>query len=62
MGYTTEWQLAVRPDGKPLPCRTRNCTGAVEFIEWESPCGGFEDTRYRCTACGNSWWVEGADA
>ena len=58
MGYQHDWQ--------PVPgdyrCRHCNEVGRVEFREWESSCGGYEDYHYRCTACGDDWWVEGADA
>lgn len=30
--------------------------------DWKSSCGGYEDARYHCLACGHTWWIEGADA
>lgn len=41
----------------------RKCGQArVEYRVWDSNCGGYEDTQYRCLACGRTWWVESADA
>jgi transposase-like protein len=34
----------------------------VTYRDWESDCGGYEDTCYKCEACGKIWWVEGPDA
>ncbi len=34
----------------------------IEFMERESSCGGYDDYKYRCRACGHSWWVDGPDA
>ncbi len=43
------------------PCR--KC-GAheVTYRVWESSCGGYEDVKYTCGACGRGWWVEGSDS
>jgi predicted SprT family Zn-dependent metalloprotease len=35
---------------------------AVTCQKWESSCGGYEDYKYECKACGHSWWVEGPDS
>lgn len=35
---------------------------AVTMRTWESNCGGYEDDKYTCDACGYYWWVEGPDA
>lgn len=44
-----------------VPCR--HCGRAEVRIEtWESHCGGYEDDKYTCAACGFSWWVEGIDS
>ena len=59
MGYETDW-LPV--DNAAVPCRKCGEAGGVEYREWESSCGGYEDCHYRCTKCGNDWWIEGADA
>ncbi len=59
MGYETDWTPVKN---QTVPCRKCNETGGIEFREWESSCGGYEDYHYRCTKCGNDWWVEGADA
>ena len=29
---------------------------------WESSCGGYEDYKYTCGACGHVWWVDGIDS
>lgn len=29
---------------------------------WESSCGGYEDAKYTCKACGYIYWSEGPDA
>lgn len=58
--------MANESDWKPIssnvPCRKCNVAGQIEYREWESSCGGYEDIHYRCNACGNDWWIEGADA
>lgn len=28
----------------------------------ESSCGGFDDYKFRCKDCGETWWAEGPDA
>lgn len=53
-------------DGDWEPCDMK-CPGCGEaghvFCRiWESSCGGYEDFRYECRKCGNSWWIEGPDA
>jgi hypothetical protein len=35
---------------------------AVRFRVVESSCGGYEDEKHECIACGHSWWAEGPDA
>jgi len=43
--------------------KCRKCqTEAVFFRTWESSCGGYEDEKYECRACGCVWWVDGPDA
>lgn len=39
-------------------CGKREATCAT----WDSSCGGYEDDKYTCGACGHSWWVEGPDS
>lgn len=29
---------------------------------WESKCGGYEDTQFKCAGCGRVWWVDGPDS
>lgn len=42
-------------------CRKCGCE-RVRFRVWESNCGGYEDLKYRCDGCGETWWVDGPDA
>lgn len=58
MGYEGDW----KPTGSEAPCRKCGAVGHIDYRMWESSCGGYEDVHYRCTACGQDWWVEGADA
>lgn len=59
MSYSTEWTPVARAE---VPCRKCGVAGKIEFREWKSSCGGYEDLHYRCNACAATWWVEGADA
>ena len=59
MGYSLDWKPVERSE---VPCRKSDEAGGIEYREWESSCGGYEDYHYRCTKCGADWWVEGADA
>lgn len=59
MPDTDDWQPVPN---KTIPCRKCGAAGQIEYREWESSCGGYEDYHYRCGACGNDWWIEGADA
>lgn len=38
--------------------------GQVEVTcqTWESSCGGYEDYKYTCGACGHVRWVDGIDS
>lgn len=43
------------------PCR--RCTRAEVVVEeWSSSCGGYEDEKHTCKACGHTRWIEGPDA
>lgn len=57
MGYQTEWTPADA--SVALPCGKCNEDGGIEYREWESSCGGYEEYRYRCTKCGHTWWPKG---
>lgn len=59
MGYQNEWTPVSSSD---VPCRKCGEKGHIEYREWESSCGGFEDYHYRCNSCSSDWWVEGADS
>lgn len=57
--YVHDWRKLFPIDGDEC----RKCgKSAVEYRSWESSDGAFEDTHYRCTACGSDWWVDGPDA
>lgn len=32
------------------------------YQTWESSCGGYEDYKHTCHACGHTWWVDGIDS
>lgn len=55
-----EGKLAeARPCRGECPkCCERKCT----MQTWESSCGGYEDEKHTCGACGHVWWVEGPDS
>jgi DNA-directed RNA polymerase subunit M/transcription elongation factor TFIIS len=57
---TSPWKptKAVNPDFKCRECGSYE----VEYSEWESSDGAYEDLHYRCLNCKRDWWVEGADA
>lgn len=55
-----EFQNGERPC---LNTKCRRCDSKkVTYREWESSCGGYEDTKYTCQDCGHWWWVDGPDA
>ena len=48
---------------KPAQCGCRKCgKKEVTYQVWESSCGGYEDFKYTCGACGHVWWVDGIDS
>ena len=50
-------------DMTPCEAKCQNCgEQKVSYRMWESSCGGYEDYKFTCRACGHSWWVEGTDA
>lgn len=57
--YCAGWQ-STTPINPNFKCKCGS--NDVEYRDWQSNCGGFEDTHYRCKTCGHSWWVESADA
>lgn len=60
MPYNSEY---FRPTQDPsVPCRHCKTPGGVVFKVWESDCGGYEDTHYKCTNCHKEWWIDGPDA
>ena len=41
----------------------RKCSKAEATCQtWESSCGGYEDFKYTCAACGHVWWIDGIDS
>lgn len=58
MGYTSEWKPIVMTG---LVCR--KCKGPhLEYRDWESSDGAYEDQQFKCLDCGYSFWVEGIDS
>ena len=56
--YNTVWQQVNNPNFK-----CRKCSSSyIVYRDWESSCGGYEDTHYKCVDCGFDWWVEGIDS
>lgn len=44
-------------------CRCPHCGADENYYQiWESSCGGYEDYRHHCKACGKTWWVDGIDS
>lgn len=35
---------------------------SIVYSIWDSHCGGYEDTKYKCTNCKHYWWVDGPDS
>lgn len=59
MSYSPKW-TPVKNDSFSCPkCQTK---GQIEYREWESSCGGYEDLKYHCKSCDHMWWVEGSDS
>lgn len=55
MPYVGQW----KPDEGG--CKYCGEEGTIQYIEWESSCGGYEDFKYRCINCEKTWWIDGAD-
>ena len=56
--YNTVCQQVNNPNFK-----CRKCSSSyIVYRDWESSCGGYEDTHYKCVDCGFDWWVEGIDS
>ena len=51
----------AKPEEKLYTCRSCG-KAAATCRTWESSCGGYEDYKYTCTACGHEWWVDGIDS
>ena len=48
---------------KPILTPCRHCArSAVVRRTWESHDGAYEDHQFRCTECGETWWVDGIDS
>jgi transposase-like protein len=58
--YTNGWTKAIisNPNFKCRKCGSIH----ISFKDWESSCGGYEDTHYRCDDCNYDWWVESSDS
>jgi hypothetical protein len=51
-----------RPCQKCRAEKLENGSPAVRYQTWESSCGGYEDYKYTCGACGHVWWIDGIDS
>jgi DNA-directed RNA polymerase subunit M/transcription elongation factor TFIIS len=58
--FDGDWR-PTRAENPDFRCRTCG-SDDVWYRTWESDCGGYVDTKYRCRHCGRTWWVEGPDA
>jgi len=48
---------------KKCDSKCRACgKSEVTYYVWESSCGGYEDYKFTCHACGHTWWVDGIDS
>lgn len=54
--FDGDWRKSDRP------CPHCKAVGQRYYKVWESSCGGYEDEKNECRACGKVWWVEGPDA
>ncbi len=54
-GRSGPWHATDRPCPN---CQERK----TEYRSWESSDGGHVDWKYRCAACGHSWWIDGCDS
>ena len=60
MSYTSDWK-PTKAENPNFTCRKCG-SDEIEYREWESSDGAYDDYHYRCNSCGRDWWVEGADA
>lgn len=58
--YTADWR-PTKATNPSFVCRVCG-SDDVWFRSWESSCGGYDDTHYKCRGCQREWWVEGPDA
>jgi len=50
-------------EGKKPIAKCPKCGKFSVFANtWESDCGGYEDSKFKCSACGYYWWVDGPDS
>jgi DNA-directed RNA polymerase subunit M/transcription elongation factor TFIIS len=54
-----ELDAEKRTDRKCPKCGVQ---GQCVYQTWESSCGGYEDEKHTCRACGHVWWIEGPDS
>jgi len=60
MTYLHDWK-PTKPEAPDYKCRKCGSDN-IWYRTWESSCGGYEDTHYRCRGCDRRWWFESADA
>lgn len=61
MSYT-EWKEVGVPQNPNFKCYKCGTREGLQHRQWDSSDGAFTDDNYRCTKCGNNWWVDGPDS
>jgi len=54
-GKFSEWKM----------CYSTKCNCGSEDVQcrlWESNCGGYTDSEYKCNKCKRIWWIDGSDS
>lgn len=58
MSYTSEW----KPTLSVFHCCAFCDSNQIEYREWESSDGAYDDIHYKCLTCKKEWWSESADS
>lgn len=60
-GKDIDGEFTKGPFNAARPCQS--CKGErVTFQIWESADGAYEDEKYTCQDCGETWWIDGIDS